>query len=103
MNQGELLQSLYFYLNENEYGPTGDLMLENETMRVFWSPGQWISPPDALKENRDDWLYLGMEGWWPNPEMKKLYEKVKQWAGELWPQYPGEWCRLDDIGWDWQI
>lgn len=104
-HEDELKAALYYYLDENEYGLTGDLVCANEFCGVYWSPIQWVSPPDALTAQPGDWLYLGTAGWWPNLETKTLYERVKIWADscDLWPGRPGEWCRLDEIDWTYEI
>lgn len=97
------LDDVGYMLENMEFGPTGDLVRQNGTLQVYWSNIQWEHPPSALLDYPEDWVNLGTESWWGNPQQKAIFNQMKLWAGDLWPVYPNEWCRLDDVGWDWQI
>lgn len=77
-----------------EHHPFGQLIRQNGTLQVFWSPHQWVSPPDALLSQPGEWIQLGTEGWWSDDEQKALFERVKAIAGALFPTQPGEWCDM---------
>lgn len=74
---------------------TGTLLRQNATMQLWWSHVNYNDAPTAFEQDRSEWLCLGDEGWYPNNELKAAYAKVKQLAGDLFPQYPGEYVDLD--------
>jgi hypothetical protein len=38
---------------------------------------------------------LGTEGWWADSAMRYRFESLKQAAGDMWPQYPGEYSIVE--------
>ena len=67
-----------------------------DNSRIYISDKLWHSPKHAIREGR--LFYLGMLGWYPNSDHKKLYE-VLDGQFQISKMYPGEYMEVD-INWD---
>lgn len=78
--------------------PPGDLygviVRKNGTLGVYWSPHQFNNPNRALDAHVEMFMYLGVEGWYPDREHKDIFEYFKNISPD-WPQWPGEYVDLD--------
>ena len=82
-NTPEALQSLV-----DSGALQGTLARHKYNEAVYWSPDLFYNGvPDSL----DGWLYLGSLGWYPDENGKRLFLAVRAIAGDMWPEYPGEY------------
>jgi hypothetical protein len=67
----------------------GTLARHKYNEAVYWClNSQWhYGIPDDISA----WLYLGSLGWYPDEDGKILFHRVRDMAGNMWPQYPGEY------------
>jgi len=77
--------------------PYGTLVMSEFSLQIWWSPGLWNSPKDGREAQPEKWLCLGSSSWWGGPEQKRIFQRVREIAGDLFPQWPGEDCELREI------
>ena len=67
-----------------------------DNSRIYISDQLWKHPKAAIRQGR--LFYLGMLGWYPNSDHKKLYEVLDD-QFKISKMYPGEYMEAD-INWD---
>jgi hypothetical protein len=58
---------------------------------LYWSSGLY---PHGIPDNLDGWLYLGYSGYYHSEARKVLYNRVRDMAGDMIPQYGGEYSEF---------
>lgn len=64
---------------------------------IWISDKLWRNPKYAIRENRLQ--YLGMSGWYPDDNHKKLYEILDK-KFKISKMYPGEYAEIE-FEYDW--
>lgn len=68
------------------------IVCDMDNSRVYISPRLWKYPKFAAREGQ--LLYLGMLGWYPDSNHKKLYEILDD-QFEISKMYPGEYMEIE--------